>query len=77
MNIEKVLFPHANKLVTDKEGTKKMVLVDQELDKFVCSFHNDGGVEIDTENLSYLCLSLDNLYALINIIEQIEDGLIE
>ena len=74
MNIEKVLFPYANKLVTDEEGTKRIILIDQELDEFQCAFHNDGGVEIDTENLTYLSLSKHNLETMLHIIESIEDN---
>lgn len=73
MNIEKVLFPDSGKLIKDELGNIKMQILDAELDSFECVFNNDGCVEIDTSENSYIVLSLENLYQLIFAIQEAED----
>ena len=64
MNIEKMLFPNANKL---KRG--KAVIIDAESDPVNCKF-NDGCVVLDTKKSAYLMLSTENLKQLIAMIKE-------
>jgi hypothetical protein len=47
-------------------------LDDAELDVIKCKFNYDRCVELDTDSYSYLSLSIDNLYRLIELIEKSE-----
>ena len=67
------ICPERDKLILDSEGTFHATIFDQELDPIKCSFLYDGGVEIDTENLKWINLSLENLYQLIEMIEEAEE----
>ena len=57
INIEKKLFPNAGKLVKSKEGELSTEIIDAELDPIQCKFNNDGCVEINTKNLSYITVT--------------------
>jgi len=71
VDIEKVLFPESGELI--KEGSYYTATVlDDELDPFKCSFLNDGCVLINTEELTYLTLSRDNLIKLLELLEECE-----
>jgi len=71
VDIEKVLFPESGELI--KESTYYIATVlDDELDPFKCSFLNDGCVQINTEELTYLTLSRDNLFKLLELLEESE-----
>lgn len=72
MNIEKKLFPESGELITDDEGNYSAELVDAELDPFDCRFNDDGCVEIDTRGLNYLTITVDNLYTMLRLIEEVE-----
>lgn len=48
-------------------------LIDEELDPFRVDFNYDVCATIDTENLSYLVLSIENLRDMISLIEESED----
>ena len=73
VNIENVLFPENGQLKFDEDGNAEAQIVDIELDPIDCSFGNDGCVEIKTEDYSYITLSRENLYKLIELIDQAED----
>lgn len=72
MRIEDELFPENGKLIVDKEGTCRAQIIDAEIDPIDCSFHYDECVQINTKDLTYITLSIDNLYELIELIEQSE-----
>jgi hypothetical protein len=72
IDIEKVLYPKKNVLRTNKEGTIKTTIVDAELDGIECTFGNDNCVELNTDGYTYITLSVENLYMLINLIEKAE-----
>lgn len=61
-----------NVLRLDKEGTLKSMIIDAEIDPIDCTFNNDDCVQLDTDGYSYITLSIDNLYALIRLIEKAE-----
>lgn len=64
------IYPNNGKLLVDEKGTINAVIVDEELDAIECKFNNDGCVEINTEEYSYLTLSRNNLIQLAKFIEQ-------
>ena len=72
-DIEDVLFPDNGILEKDSSGTYTAVVVDDELDPIKCTFNNDGCVEIDTEGYTYMSLSIENLYLMIELIKAAED----
>jgi hypothetical protein len=59
-------------LRADKEGTLKARIIDAEGDEVKCSFHYDDCVQLDTSGLTYVTLSKDNLYDLIDLIDRAE-----
>lgn len=65
-------YPQNGKLLVDKEGAIRTVIIDDELDGIECKFNYDGCVEINTENYTYLSLSIDNLFQLASLIEKAE-----
>jgi hypothetical protein len=72
IDIERVLFPEKNKLVV--QGCSIFTtIVDAEIDPLNCEFTNGGSVIINTENLTYIDLSYQNLYDLIDLIESAEE----
>lgn len=60
MNIEKILLPNGNELIINGDLLTAQLL-DAELDVFEVTFNYDMCVEINTTNLNYLTLTLDNL----------------
>jgi hypothetical protein len=71
MNIEKILSPTNGKLIIKNE-TATAEILDAELDSFSCTFNNDLCVQIDTEDMGYITLSLSNLQNLKKLILQAE-----
>ena len=58
------------KLKLSTDGTLKCNIIDGEYDQLKCKFNSDDCVEINTKNLTYITLSKDNLYELINKIDE-------
>jgi hypothetical protein len=72
-DIEKALFPEKDKLVKDEEsGTYEAQIIDGELDPLDCSFMNDNCVDINTEGLSYIILTRENLNTMLRLIDEAE-----
>lgn len=67
MNIEKDLLPE-NGILQIQEDLAVAKILDAELDVLECVFTGDGSVVIDTENLEYISLTLDNLKELRRLI---------
>ncbi len=67
INFEKELFSTASKLEL-KDETLTANIVDAELDILNCSFNDDDCVSINTKNLPYIELTLDNLKILRKLI---------
>ena len=67
IDIEKQLLPNNKKLIIGEDFSTAEIL-DEELDPLHCSFISDS-VEINTEDYSYITLSLDNLQTLIKMIK--------
>ena len=72
-NIDKDLYPDSNELNFDKDGTPVAHIVDVELDAIECKFNNDDAITIDTENLSYIVLSRNNLCQLLELFDEARD----
>jgi hypothetical protein len=71
MNIEKILCPKVGKLIKTKDSVTATIL-DAGLDPLDLSFQFDESVFIDTTNYEFIHLSLENLYEMINLLEQSE-----
>lgn len=71
MDIEKILLPNGNELIIKGESVTAKLL-DAELDVFEVSFNYDMCAEINTENINYLTLTLDNLEMLQELTIQAE-----
>jgi hypothetical protein len=72
MDIVEVLVPDAYKLKKIRGGGYKSIIVDEELDPFDVQFHGDNCIEINTEGMTYITLSVNNLYDMIDMIEEAE-----
>ena len=72
-NIEDFFCPERNKLKKDEGGYFSMEIVDAELDTIECVFFCDDCVEINTKDYTYLKLSKNNLYKIIEALEEAED----
>ena len=75
IDVVKVLYPKTkiNVLKSDKNGSLSATIVDAELDAIKCKFNYDQCVELDTDGYSYITLSVENLYRLIDLIEKSEN----
>lgn len=72
MNIVNVLVPNAYKIKKRKDGTLTSVIVDEELDPFPVEFEGGNCIQIDTNEMAYITLSINTLYQIINLIEKAE-----
>jgi len=72
MNIVNVLVPNAYKLKKRKDGTFTSVIVDEEIDPFNVEFIGGECIQIDTDEMAYITLSINNLYQIIDLIEAAE-----
>ena len=72
MNIVNVLVPNAYKLKKRKDGTYISVIVDEELDPFPVELEGGNCIQIDTNEMAYITLSINTLYQIINLIEKAE-----
>lgn len=73
MNTEEKLFPEANKLTENEEGTLIAHIVDEELDVIDVEFHYDGCVHVITKELTFLTLSRINLLTLNKLIIEADE----
>ncbi len=73
LNIEDYLLPNRNTLLQDEgDDFYHTTILDAELDPAQCSFLGDDCVEIDTKDVTYLTLSIENLKELIQLIKKAE-----
>ena len=72
-NIEDVFCPDNNKLKRNKDGSISIKIVDAELDVIKCKFNFDDCVKIDTKDYTYLTLSRNNLYKIIDALVEAEN----
>ena len=70
--LEKFLIPNSYELKYDEE-TIVATILDEELDPIELSFHYDGCVEINTEGMKYITLSVQHLLNLIALINKSEE----
>jgi hypothetical protein len=73
MSVQDKLFPGNGKLIFDQDNNASAVIVDAELDPIECVFYNDECIDLNTENLTYLKLSVENLHTMIRLIEDSEN----
>jgi hypothetical protein len=71
MDIEKELFPNANKVIK-KKGVKHLLIVDEELDPINCIVEEDC-IHLDVSNLKYIKLGLYNIEMLYDILVEQEN----
>ena len=72
MDIVEVLVPDAYKLKKIRGGGYKSIIVDEELDPFEVHFNGDGCMEINTEGMTYIALSIDTLHDMLYLLEEAE-----
>jgi hypothetical protein len=72
INIEKVFYPNAGKIIKDKKGTLISTIVDEELDEFECRFVFSESVEIQTKGFTRITLGIRQLEHMINLIRMTE-----
>ena len=60
MDIEKEICPSKNRLYLKGDALKTKI-IDAELDVLNCEFDNGGCVVIDTKELAYITLTIENL----------------
>jgi hypothetical protein len=71
MNIEKILCPKVGKLIKTKDSVNALIL-DADLDTVELSFDYTQSVTINTDGLKYICLTYENLYDMIELLEKSE-----
>jgi hypothetical protein len=71
MDIEKILNKKNGKLIING-GCVTATLFDAELDELELSFDYSQSVNINTKNLAYITLSIQNLHDMIGLIEKSE-----
>jgi hypothetical protein len=70
--LEKFVNPEVNKLKINEDDSISAIIMDEELDEYLCHFNNDGCVEINVENSKYIVLSVETLRMLANLIIKAE-----
>lgn len=65
------ISPNRDELIIEGYDATATIL-DAEWDEIQCSFNGDGCVTIDTEELSYICLTIENLKKLKDLIIETE-----
>jgi len=71
MDIEKELFPNSGKLIVN-EDTITAQIIDAELDPINVAFNNDYCAELNTNNLTYVTLTRENLCNLLDMLDESE-----
>ena len=66
-------YPEHGKLQVDEKGGLHTIIVDEEMDGFICRFNYDGCVEIDTDAYSHIALDPNTLHRLANLIIEAEE----
>ena len=70
-NVEDLLFPNNRKLILNKEeDCLETCIVDIEIDPINCTLIGDGCIKINTEDLTYIMLDFNNLYDMLDLIDQ-------
>tara|TARA_R100000664_G_C2700242_1_gene100852 strand:- start:135 stop:374 length:240 start_codon:yes stop_codon:yes gene_type:complete len=72
IDIEEIFCPNCNKLKKEKDGYSSAIM-DAELDVIQCKFYNDDCVVLNTEELTYITLTSQNLRNLLDLIEEVEE----
>ena len=60
-------------LEKNNDGAYCIDIIDEELDIIQCRFDNDGCVNINTEDYSYITLSEENIIRLLELIQETEE----
>ena len=67
-----VICRNRDRLITNEDNVSAQIL-DAEDDVLECSFNYDMAVTIDTKDLSYICLDMDNLQTLQDLLCDAEE----
>ena len=70
--LEQQLYPNCNKLIQEEDCISAIIL-DEELDPIELNFNYDGCVEIQTDGLKYITLSVRHLENLILLIKEADN----
>lgn len=71
-DIEDLFYPEHNQLIiTDEDVTA--TIIDAEIDPIECKFNNDYCIELNTEELTYITLTVSNLERMIELIYEAQD----
>ena len=70
--IEDIMFPNNGNLYKEDECYKSTI-VDIELDPLECEFLEEDCVKINTSNLKYIMLSVENLHQLLELIDEAQE----
>lgn len=73
IKIEDELFENHSKLIEQEDSTITATIIDAELDAIECIFQGDNVVEINTKDLTYLCLTEENLKTLLRLISEAKE----
>lgn len=73
IEIDKVLFPDSGKITISEEGVGSLQIVDAELDGINCTISEEGVVEIDVSDYTYISLSYNNILTLENFIYEMDE----
>jgi len=73
ISIEDELLPNNGQLIVDEENQNfTSVILDEEFDFVECTFNDDGCVQINTDGLTHIILSIKSLKNLIKLIKDSE-----
>ena len=67
------IYPEHGKLQVDEKGGLFAVIVDVDMDSYVCKFNYDDCVEIDMGDYNSISLERNSLIRLANLIEEAEE----
>jgi len=76
MNLEKILYPDVNKLITKGTGDESFAhakILDAELDVIQCTFLGDGTITIHTTDYDFITLTNENLNNLKKLLKKAEE----
>jgi hypothetical protein len=72
MNHVNVIAPGAYKLKKQVNGNFRSVILDEELDPFHVELIGEDCIQIETNDMAYITLSIGNLLEIIELIEKAE-----
>jgi hypothetical protein len=71
IEIEKIFNPEIN-VLKECDGVYEVTISDAELDELKCTYNGDDCVQIDTDELTYIILTRENLNLLKKYLDKVE-----